>query len=236
MLGRCYIAQKVRAAHGCQRAADSGGNMVIPRRNICNERPQHIKRRTVAHAFLQLHVGGNLIVRHVPRPFHHYLYAFCPCALRQFAKVQKLLQLRAVACIGQAAGAQTVAQTNGNIILGADVQNFVIVFVQRVFFAVVQHPAGNKAAAAAYNVHHAPFAGQHVKHVFVNAAVYRHKVRAVCRLLADNFKQIFFRHFHNGTAFFNGFHRCLINWHRAHHNRACADNGPARSVDIVAGR
>ena len=39
MFGRRYIAQKVRAAHGCQRAADSGGNMVIPRRNVRNERP-----------------------------------------------------------------------------------------------------------------------------------------------------------------------------------------------------
>ena len=236
MLGRRYIAQKVRAAHGCQRAADSGSNMVVSRCNVCNERPQHIKRRTVAHAFLQLHIGGNLVVRYMARPFNHYLHAFRPGALRQFAKVQKLLQLRAVACVCQAAGTQTVAQTNGNVILRTNVQNFVIVFIQRVFLAVVQHPAGNKAAAAAYNVHHAPFAGQHVKHVFVNAAVYCHKVRAVCRLLADNFKQIFFGHFHNGAAFFYGFHRCLINWHRAHHNRAGADNGPAGSIDIVAGR
>jgi hypothetical protein len=88
----------------------------------------------------------------------------------------------------------------------------------------MQHPAGNKTAAAADNVHNAPFADKSVQNLTVDTAVDRHKISTVGSLLTNNFKQVLFRHFNNGTAFFNSFYCCLINRYRTNHYSGCSND------------
>ena len=56
MLGGRDIAEKVGAGHACDRAADGAGNMVVARRDVGNERSEHVERRVVAQRFLHLDV------------------------------------------------------------------------------------------------------------------------------------------------------------------------------------
>ena len=100
----------------------------------------------------------------------------------------------------------------------------------------MQHPAGNKTAAAADNVHNATFTDKSMQNLTVDTAVDRHKISTVGSLLTNNFKQVLFRHFHNGTAFFNSCYRCLINRYRTNHYSGGSNDSLARSIDIVACR
>ena len=60
----------------------------------------------MADPFLELHVGGDLVVGNMSRAFHHHLYPFGPGTLGQFAQVQQFLDLGPVGGVCQAAGPQ----------------------------------------------------------------------------------------------------------------------------------
>ena len=234
MLCRRYVAEEVCAAHCGQRAADSARDMVIARSNVGYERSEHIERCAMAEAFLQLHVRSNLVIGNMTRSFHHNLYALIPRTLRELAQVQQLLNLRTVSCVSDAARTQTVAQADGYVIFSADVENFVIILVQRILLIVMQHPAGDKAAATADNVHLAAFVKQSLEHVSVDATVNGHEVCAILRLHTDNVENILFGHLYDCATFFDGFHSNLIHRHSADHNGGCADDSLTRCADIVA--
>ena len=236
MLCRSYVAKEVSTADSSKSTADSAGNMVIAGSNVCYKRSEHIERCTVAQAFLQLHIRSNLVVGHVAGAFYHNLYTLIPSALCQFAQVQQLLNLRSVGSISNAAGTQTIAKADGYIIFGTDIKNFIIVFIQWVFSVIVQHPAGDKAAAAADNVHLTAFVDECFQHIFVNAAMNGHEVGAICSLLADNIENIFLSHLNHCAALLNGFYSYLIHRHSANHYGRCSNNCLTGSTDIVAGR
>ena len=81
MLGRRDVAQEVGAARGRgHSSADGGRDMIVARRDVGDERPQHVEGRVVAQALLQLHVGGDLVERHVARALHYHLHARIPRA------------------------------------------------------------------------------------------------------------------------------------------------------------
>ena len=235
MLCRSYVAQEVSAAYCSKSASDGAGNMIIARSNVSYERSEHIERCTVAQAFLQLHVSSNLVVGHVAGAFYHNLYALIPGTLCQFTQVQQLLNLCSVGSVSNAAGTQAIAKADGYIIFSTDIKNFIIVFVQRILCVIVQHPAGDKAAAAANNVHNAAFVNECFQHIFVNAAMNGHEVGAICSLLADNVENIFLSHLNHCATLLNGFYSYLIHRHSANHYGRCSNNCLTGSADIVAG-
>ena len=235
MLCRSYVAKEVSAAYCSKSAADSAGNMIITGSNVGYERSEHIERCTVAQAFLQLHIRSNLVVGHVAGAFYHNLYALIPSALCQFTQVEQLLNLRSVGSISNAAGPQTIAKADGYIIFGTDIKNFIIVFIQWVFSVIVQHPAGDKAAAAADNVHLTAFVNECFQHIFVDTAMNGHEVSAICSLLADNIENIFLSHLNHCATLLNGFYSYLIHRHSANHYGRCSNNCLTGSTDIVAG-
>ena len=143
---------------------------------------------------MQLHVRSNLIVWHVAGAFYHNLYPLIPSALCQFTQVQQLLNLRSVGSISNASGTQAIAKADSYIIFGTNIKNFIIVFIQRILCFIVQHPAGDKAAAAADNIHLTAFVNECFQHIFVNAAMNGHEVGTICSLLADNIENIFLSH------------------------------------------
>ena len=189
----------------------------------------------MADPFLELHVGGNLVVGNMSRAFHHHLYPFGPGTLGQFAQVQQFLDLGPVGGVCQAAGPAAVAQADGYIIFGADVQDFIVEFVEGIFLPVVEHPAGQERTAPADNVHFPAFVDQVVEALAGEAAVHGHEVSPVLGLLfhyGENVVLVHFRHFAMGL---DGLDRGLINGDGAHHDGGMFNDGLPGGVDVVAG-
>ncbi len=66
------------------------------------------------------------------------------------------MNLGPVGGVGQTAGAETIPQRQGHIILFRDLQQLVKVFEERVFLVVVSHPLDGKGSAARDHVHQSP--------------------------------------------------------------------------------
>ena len=81
MLGRRHVAQEVGAGAGGNGATDGGGDVVVAHADIGHQRPEHIERGVVAQTLLQLHIGGDLVERHVARTLDHDLDAGCQARL-----------------------------------------------------------------------------------------------------------------------------------------------------------
>ncbi len=110
MLFRRHVTEHRRAVPADHRRADGTGNMIVARRDIGGQRPESVERRFVASFQLLGHVFMNHVHRHMAGPFDHHLDIMLPGDLGQLAKGFQLAELRFVVGIGDAAGAQTVAQ------------------------------------------------------------------------------------------------------------------------------
>lgn len=104
VLGRCHVAEEIRPARSCDGPTDGRRDVIVAGSDIGHERPEYVEGRPMAQALLHLHVGGNLVERHVPRPLDHHLHAGIPRALRELADFDELGDLGGVACIVDATG------------------------------------------------------------------------------------------------------------------------------------
>ena len=93
VLGRCDIAEEGGTARRGDCPADRPGDVVVARGNVGDKRPEHVKRRALADRLLNLHVGLNLIERHVPRPLDHHLDVTFPGAVSELPEHYKLFNL-----------------------------------------------------------------------------------------------------------------------------------------------
>ena len=87
------------------------------------------------------------------RTFHHYLYVVIPRSLGELAQTNQLLNLAYVGCVGQTSRTASVSQGYGNVVLLTNVQDFIVVFVERVLVSGHAHPCKNKTSATADDVH-----------------------------------------------------------------------------------
>ncbi len=139
----------------------------------------------MAEAFLQLDVGRDLVQRHVPRAFDHHLDAGVPGALGQLAQEDQFVDLGAVGGVGQAAGAEAVAQGEDRVVGLDDLQQAVEVLVEGVFGIVVRHPLDGEGAAARDHIHDPPLAVHPLDGGAGDAAVDGDEVDAVVEVLDD---------------------------------------------------
>ena len=84
--------------------------MIVTGSDIGNEGAKNIERRAHADRLLDLHVGFDLIHRHVSGAFNHYLDILFPSALCKLAEFYKFFYLTYVACIGKAARTARIAK------------------------------------------------------------------------------------------------------------------------------
>ncbi len=82
------------------------------------------------------------------RTLDHHLHILLPGALGQFAQHLQFSKLGRIRGVVEAAGAQAVAQGEGDIVALADIQQLIVVGVEGVFLLMVQHPLGHQGAAA----------------------------------------------------------------------------------------
>ena len=190
VLGGSHVAQEVGAVCCGDRTANGRRNVVVARRDIGHQRPQHVERRVVAQGLLDLHVGRNFVERHVSRALNHDLYVALPRARGKKAQLNELAYLARVGGVAHAARAQRVAERNGDVVFVQNVEQFVVVLEERVFVARHFHPGVNQAAAAAHNVHHAAAALEAVDALAVEAGVNRHEVHALFGMRAHNVKEV----------------------------------------------
>ncbi len=81
----------------------------------------------------------------MPRPLDHHLHAPLPGPLGELAQDEQLLDLGPVSGIGQRPGPHPVAQADRHLIFGTERKQPVILFVERVFPVIAQHPFANSA-------------------------------------------------------------------------------------------
>ena len=107
-LGR-DVAEHRAAIPADHRRADAAGDVVVAGRDVGGERPERIERRFAAPFKLLVHVLLDHVDGHMAGAFVHYLHAFGPRALGEFALRFEFAELRAVVRVGNRAGSQTVA-------------------------------------------------------------------------------------------------------------------------------
>ena len=117
MLLRRHVAKHRRAEPADHRRADRARDVVVGRRDVGDQRAQRIERRLAANRELLLHVGLDLVHRHVAGPFDHHLAAMPPGDLRQLAQRLQLGELGAVVGVRDRPGAQPVAERERHVVV-----------------------------------------------------------------------------------------------------------------------
>ena len=160
----------------------------------------------------------------------HDLHALGPRALGEFALRFQFAELRAVIRVGNAAGAQTVADGERNVIRGHDVADVVPMRVEEIFLVMREAPLGHDAAAARNDAGHA--ARSHRHETQQHAGVTGEVIYALLGLFDERVAEKFPREIFGAAIDF--FER-LINRHGADGHGRVAQNPFARGVDVLAG-
>ena len=121
--------------------------------------------------------------------FDHALHAALKGVLGKLAQVDDFFPLGSIARVHASAGAQAIAQRQGDVVGAADVEQAVEIFQQRIFAVVFEHPAGKHGAAARNNAQHAVVFDGHFCAALGKAAVNGDKVHALLGLFGDFVKQ-----------------------------------------------
>ena len=151
MLFRGNVTQHGRAVPADIGRAYARSDVVVAGGNIRNQRAECVERRFKAVLQLFGHVLLYPLQRHMAGAFNHHLHIVLPCFGGQFAQCVQLAELRGIVGIGNAAGAQAVAQAERYVISLHDFADFVEMGVEEVFLMMRQTPLRHNRAAARYD-------------------------------------------------------------------------------------
>ena len=233
VLGRRDVAQEVGARRGGHGPADGGRDVVVSRGDVGDERPQHVEGRLVAQALLQLHVGGDLVERHVARALHHHLHARVPRAARELADLDELGDLPRVGGVVGGPGAHGVAQADGHVVLVQDGQHLVVELVERVLVAGGFHPGEDERPAAAHDVREAARLAEALDGAPVHAGVDGDEIHAVLGVRAHHVEEVLHR---DGDERLLQVADRVVQGHGADHGRRLLDEGAAERGRLAAVR
>ena len=189
MLGGGEVAQKVHASFHAHGTADGSGNVVVAGGAVAAQGAKHIQGRIVGEALDALNLGAHLIERHMAGAFDHALHAAFKGVFGKLAQIDDFFPLGGIARVHASAGAQAVAQRQGDVVGAADVEPAVKIFQQGIFAVILDHPAGKHGAATRNNAQHTVVFNGHFCAALGKAAVHGDKVHALLGLLGDFVKQ-----------------------------------------------
>src|SRR3982074_201952 len=109
--------------------------MVVTRGYISDERTESVERRLVADFLHTADIHLDLIHGDVPRSFDHYLHVALPRPPGELAECIELSELRTVAGISDASGAQAVAEGDGDVVVAKDLEDVVESLIERILLA-----------------------------------------------------------------------------------------------------
>ena len=161
--------------------------------------------------------------------FDHDLHVVLPGFLGQLAQSFQFGELGFVAGVGDAAGAQAVAQREADVVLLENLDDVVEALVEEILFVVVGHPLGEDRAAAADDAGDALRNQRQI--LDQHAGVDGHVIHALRGLLFDHFEHDF------GVQVFDSLHPRdgFVDRNGADGNRRVAQDGFANFVDVAAG-
>ena len=191
MLSGSDIAEESSAWGCCDSAADSRSDVIVSGSDISNERSQNIEWSAHADRLLDLHVCFDLVHRHVAGAFHHYLNVLCPCALSKLTESYELFDLAYIARVSKTARTASVAQWDRDVVLSADIEDLIVVFVERILVACHAHPREDQWAASWYDIHLSLMLLDLVDRVPCDAAVKSDKIDAVFSVKSYDIDKIF---------------------------------------------
>jgi hypothetical protein len=164
-----------------------------------------------------------------PWAFDHHLDVVFPRLLGEFAESFQLRELRRIAGVGQAAGAQSVAQRKADIVLLENLADVFEALVEHVLLVVLHHPLGQNGAAAAHDAGDALRRERNILHQ--HAGVNGHIVHALLGLLFDDFEHdVAGQIFHAPHA-----RERFIDGHGADGYGRIGDDGSANGGNVAAG-
>ena len=232
VLLRRDVAQHGGAVPCADGRADGARDVVVTGGAVHRHRAENVERRVVAPQLLKLHVHLDFVQRNMAGAFDHDLHIGVTATLGEFAKLRQFSKLRTVGRIRQTARAETVAKRNRHIVLAADLQNIVEIIIERIVVSGLRHVPCDERAAAGDDAHLARTGGG--QHGRTDAAMHRHVIDALLRLVADDGQDGLLRKIDGVVAAAAAGQ--FIDRDGSDGNDGMADDRAARLVQIVAGR
>ena len=190
VLGRRHVAKESRAVHGSHSAADRGSDVVVAGRDVCDKGPQNIEGRAHADGLLHLHICCDLVQRHVSGSFDHDLNVVGPCSFGELAEADQFFDLAHICRVCKTARSAGVSEGDRHIVFLADLQDLVIVLIERIFISRHAHPGKDKTSAAADDIHLSLVPADLFDGLAGDAAVQCHEIHAVLRVEANYVDEI----------------------------------------------
>ena len=162
--------------------------------------------------------------------FDHNLYIAGPRPFGQLAQGNQLFHLRSVRSVMKRPGAAGVTQAQRNVILFANVQQPIIILVERIFLMVQFHPGKQQRAAAGDNIGQSFVAFDPLGGCPVHAAVDGHKINAVFGVRFHDFEEFIHRDFFQRLI--QQSHR-IVHRHRANHRRRKINQAPPERLSLA---
>jgi hypothetical protein len=155
LLGR-DVAEHRGAEPADHRRADGAGDVVVARRDIRGQRPERVEGRLAAVAFSCLSMFClDLVHRHVAGAFDHHLQSCSHAIFVSSPRVRSSANCASSLASAMRAGAQAVAEREGDVIGLHDVADLVEMFVEEALLVMRQTPLGHDRAAARDDAGHA---------------------------------------------------------------------------------
>ena len=149
VLFRRDVAEHRRAVPADHGRADGGGDVVVAGGDVGDERAEDVEGRAVAELDFLVDLLLDLVHGDVAGAFDHDLHVVLPGLAGELAEGLQFGELRFVAGVGDAAGAEAVAEREADVVLRHDLDDAVEVLVEEVLLVVRGHPLREDRAAAA---------------------------------------------------------------------------------------
>ena len=134
-LGR-HVAQHVGAVPTDHRRADGARDMVVSRSDVGHQRAERVERRFVADLLLLADIHFDLVQRNVSGSLYHHLHVAFPGTFRQLPECLQFGELRLVTRVRDGSRAQRISQRNSDVIRSENLEQLVVMFVERVLLTV----------------------------------------------------------------------------------------------------
>ena len=127
------------------------------------------------------------------RAFYHDLYVVVPGPFRQFAESNQFFNLGCIGRVMGTTGTAGIAQAQSDVVFFADVEEAVIVFIERIFLLVHFHPGKEQGAATGYDIGQTGIAFDPFCRFLIHATMDSHEVYAIFSMLFDDGEKFFYR-------------------------------------------
>ncbi|OPX66716.1 MAG: hypothetical protein A4E37_01832 [Methanoregulaceae archaeon PtaB.Bin056] len=204
------VADEVGPVRGGEGSADRRNPVIVARRDVGHERPEHVEGFPVAHPLLEDDVCLYLVYRDVARPLHDHLDSLGMGLVPEFRVDQQFLDLGAIRRVVHRAGPHAVAHREGDLVLLHDLKEVVELRVERVLLLVVEHPRGHECAAAGDQPAVTPLVLETPDGLPVDPGMDCHEVGPKFRLLGGDAEEVVLLHVHDRTVFPCGLDECLV--------------------------